>query len=430
MTVNFGSILFNKNNYSSVSSANQSAEVTQSSEMEYSAAVNPNPEEENIANKLKAENNGESIYKIANDIANGDYSASGVKCSKNSIDNSSTPQKTSSCFKYIDLPKATMLALKELILRIRNQRPNTNNNPSGGSEGTGETGGTTPTGGNEGTGETGGTTPTGGNEGTGETGGTTPTGGNEGTGETGGTTPTGGNEGTGETGGTTPTGGNEGTGETGGTTPSGGGDNPSSGGLENFIGSGFNYIWYTIAKTTYGPDAAGMLDLAHERRNDTSYEKDATKMSNWNDNSVSVDKDFLRNKVATEFNDYGFDVDTIPGYFFPSYSDPCKRIAADADFLSAISNRAKVLDNTQDLGMGFTESNLHYALGHVAIRNRYVDSDGNLHVFVYDTYDFNSSDTSTLSVAGRNAMMNGELKPYFTVHEVVVPKSKLDTLWG
>ena len=415
MTVNFGSILFNKNNYSSVSSANQSAEVTQSSEMEYSAAVNPNPEEENIANKLKAENNGESIYKIANDIANGDYSASGVKCSKNSIDNSSTPQKTSSCFKYIDLPKATMLALKELILRIRNQRPNTNNNPSGGSEGTGETGGTTPTGGNEGTGETGGTTPTGGNEGTGETGGTTPTGGNEGTGETGGTTPTGGNEGTGETGGTT---------------PSGGGDNPSSGGLENFIGSGFNYIWYTIAKTTYGPDAAGMLDLAHERRNDTSYEKDATKMSNWNDNSVSVDKDFLRNKVATEFNDYGFDVDTIPGYFFPSYSDPCKRIAADADFLSAISNRAKVLDNTQDLGMGFTESNLHYALGHVAIRNRYVDSDGNLHVFVYDTYDFNSSDTSTLSVAGRNAMMNGELKPYFTVHEVVVPKSKLDTLWG
>ena len=370
MTVNFGSILFNKNNYSSVSSANQSAEVTQSSEMEYSAAVNPNPEEENIANKLKAENNGESIYKIANDIANGDYSASGVKCSKNSIDNSSTPQKTSSCFKYIDLPKATMLALKELILRIRNQRPNTNNNPSGGSEGTGETGGTTPTGGNEGTGETGGTT------------------------------------------------------------PSGGGDNPSSGGLENFIGSGFNYIWYTIAKTTYGPDAAGMLDLAHERRNDTSYEKDATKMSNWNDNSVSVDKDFLRNKVATEFNDYGFDVDTIPGYFFPSYSDPCKRIAADADFLSAISNRAKVLDNTQDLGMGFTESNLHYALGHVAIRNRYVDSDGNLHVFVYDTYDFNSSDTSTLSVAGRNAMMNGELKPYFTVHEVVVPKSKLDTLWG
>ncbi len=290
-----------------------------------------------------------------------------------------------------------MRTLKELILSLRNTRP----------------GGTTPTGGSEGTGETGGTTPTGGGEGTGETGGTTPTGGGEGTGETGGITPTGGGEGTGETGGTTPTGGDEG-----------------SSGLENFIGDGFNIIWYTIAKTTYGPDAAGMLDLAHENRNDPTYEKDAIKMSNWNDNSVSVDKDFLKNKVATEFYDYGFDVDTIPGYFFQSYSDPCKRIAADADFLATISNKTKVLDNNQDLGMGFTESNLHYALGHVAIRNRYLDSDGNLHVFIYDTYDFNSSDTSTLSVAGRNAMMNGELKPYFTIHEVVVPKSKLDTLWG
>ncbi len=413
MTVNFGTMLFNLKNQSSVASAKQSAEVGQNSEIEQSSLLNPNPEEESIVNKLKAENSGESIYKIANDIANGDYSVAKVKRSKSCAAEATSAKEVNNNNKfYINLPEALMLALKEQILRIRNQRPS----------------GNTPTGGGDGTGETGGTTPTGGDDGTGETGGTTPTGGDDGTGETGGTTPTGGDDGTGETGGTTPTGGDDGTGETGGTTPPGGGG--STGGLEGFIGDGFNIIWYTIAKTTYGPDAAGMLDLAHENRNDPTYEKDAIKMSNWNDNSVSVDKDFLKNKVATEFYDYGFDVDTIPGYFFQSYSDPCKRIAEDPDFLATISNKTKVLDNNQDLGMGFTESNLHYALGHVAIRNRYVDSDGNLHVFIYDTYDFNSSDTSTLSVAGRNAMMNGELKPYFTIHEVVVPKSKLDTLWG
>ena len=368
MTVNFGTMLFNLKNQSSVASAKQSAEVGQNYEIEQSAPVNSNPEEESLISKLKAENSGESIYKIANDIANGDYSVAKVKCSKSYAAEATSAKEVNNNNKfYINLPQAAMRTLKELILSLRNTRP----------------GGTTPTGGGEGTGETGGTTPTGGGEETGETGGTTPTGGGEG-----------------------------------------------SSGLENFIGDGFNIIWYTIAKTTYGPDAAGMLDLAHENRNDPTYERDAIKMSNWNDNSVSVDKDFLKNKVATEFYDYGFDVDTIPGYFFQSYSDPCKRIAEDPDFLATISNKTKVLDNNQDLGMGFTESNLHYALGHVAIRNRYLDSDGNLHVFIYDTYDFNSSDTSTLSVAGRNAMMNGELKPYFTIHEVVVPKSKLDTLWG
>ncbi len=407
MTINFGTMLFNNNNYSSVSSATQSAEVTKNSEIEYNVSINSESKEENIVNKIKSENNGDSIYKIANDIANGDYSATGIKYSKSINNDISSLQKTSNANIYIDLPKTQMLALKEIILQVRNQRPSGSNTPTGGGDNTGEVGGNTPTGGGDNTGEVGGNTPTGGGDNTGEVGGNTPTDGGDNTGEVGGNTPTDGGDNTGEVGGNTPT-----------------------GGLEGFIGSGFNYIWYIFAKTTYGPDTAGMLDMAHEKRNDPTYEKDATKMSNWNDNSVSVDKDFLKNKVATEFNDYGFDIDTIPGYFFPSYSDPCKRIAVDADFLAAISNKAKVLDNNQDLGMGFTESNLHYALGHVAIRNRYVDSDGNLHVYVYDTYDFNSSDTNKLSIAGRNAMMNGELKPYFTIHEVVVPKSKLDTLWN
>ena len=58
-----------------------------------------------------------------------------------------------------------------------------------------------------------------------------------------------------------------------------------------------------------------------------------------------------------------------------------------------------------------------------------VKKTGNLHVKVYDTYDFNPNEDNPLVVAGRNKMLKEELKPFFTIHDIIIPKEKLKELW-
>lgn len=37
--------------------------------------------------------------------------------------------------------------------------------------------------------------------------------------------------------------------------------------------------------------------------------------------------------------------------------------------------------------------------------------------------------TSPLNQAGRDSMIKGELKPYFSIHDIMIPKKDLDELW-
>ena len=207
-------------------------------------------------------------------------------------------------------------------------------------------------------------------------------------------------------------------------------------GAEVAIGNSYNLGFYNLAKTTFGPDTAGMLDMAHEKRNDLSYTKDAIKLTNWNDPRVASDKDYLRKKVMEQFSYYDFDEDNISGYFFKNYSEPSQRIANDLNFLKKIRESKKyILNNNVGISMGFPsygpniKSNLYFALGNVDIRNRYLDKNGNLHVKVYDTYDFNPKEDNPLVVTGKKKMLEGELKPFFTIHDIIIPKEKLDELW-
>ena len=48
---------------------------------------------------------------------------------------------------------------------------------------------------------------------------------------------------------------------------------------------------------------------------------------------------------------------------------------------------------------------------------------------MYDTYDFNKDEDSPLIKAGANKMDKGELKPFFTIHDIIVPKKDINELW-
>ena len=195
------------------------------------------------------------------------------------------------------------------------------------------------------------------------------------------------------------------------------------------IGNNYNIDLYDYAQHKYGPDTAGMLDLAHEKQINPNYTKDAIKLTNWNDSKVASDKEYLRDKVIKGFSYYDYDEDNVPGYFFKNYSEPSQRISNNKDFLEKIKEKNKVLNNKEELSVGFTDKNLHNAIGKADIRQRYLDKNGNLHVKIYDTYDFNPKDDNPFVIAGKKKMLDGELKPFFTIHDIIIPKETLKELW-
>ena len=48
---------------------------------------------------------------------------------------------------------------------------------------------------------------------------------------------------------------------------------------------------------------------------------------------------------------------------------------------------------------------------------------------MYDTYDFNKDDKRAIVQAGRQQMIKGNLKPYFTIHEVIIPRDKIQEVF-
>ena len=128
-------------------------------------------------------------------------------------------------------------------------------------------------------------------------------------------------------------------------------------------------------------------------------------------------------------------IENIKGYFFKSNSEPSQRIANNDDFRKTImQNKDKILKGEkvtmEFLNYGYNQkSNLHYALGRIDIRNGYIDKEGNLRIKVYDTYDFNKTNPTPANQAGRNQMLKGNLKPFFTIHDITIPKKDINKLW-
>ncbi len=77
----------------------------------------------------------------------------------------------------------------------------------------------------------------------------------------------------------------------------------------------------------------------------------------------------------------------------------------------------------------FRTSNLHNAIGSFDIRNINFDNGGNLRLKIYDTYDFNKENKDFLNSAGREKMQDGELKPFFTIHDIFITKKELNKIW-
>lgn len=210
-------------------------------------------------------------------------------------------------------------------------------------------------------------------------------------------------------------------------------------GIESNIGKNYKNIQNWMAKLGAGKDTAGMLDLAHGiNMNDRDYIKDTISLDNYNDPKVATDREYLKDKIDQQFKDYNFDLNKIKGYFFKSDSEPVQRLIENKDFQDMIKNhKDEIIKKGKfsaefkkhgNIGLG-QDNNFRNAIGKADFRNIYQDKEGNLHIKMYDTYDFNKDENSPLIKAGASQMDKGELKPFFTIHDIIIPKNKLDEIW-
>lgn len=204
------------------------------------------------------------------------------------------------------------------------------------------------------------------------------------------------------------------------------------------IGEDYNKN-YKIAEAMAGKNTAGMLDLAHgvDNMNNPDYIKDAIKLKNYDDPAVNQYKEYLKEKVSSQYKDYGFKAEDINGYFFKNNSEPSKSMAESEDFKRLIKEHKQDILLQKDFSISFPkhgpigvmgDNNWRNAIGKADVKNIFIDEQG-LHLRVFDTYDFNRSATDFLNKSGASQMEKGNLKPYFSIHDVLIPKSELVKIW-
>lgn len=79
--------------------------------------------------------------------------------------------------------------------------------------------------------------------------------------------------------------------------------------------------------------------------------------------------------------------------------------------------------NLENVSLEFIESNLKNALHNVDVIDTYVDSMGNLHTKILDTYDFNPNETDWKVKTARELQEKKKIQTYYTIIEIMIPEN-------
>ncbi len=188
-----------------------------------------------------------------------------------------------------------------------------------------------------------------------------------------------------------------------------------------------------------GEDTTGMLDIASQKKN-LAYSRNTIKLKNINvfqeNSNLFKYKTYMKNKIQNQFKDFNYDINDINGYVFENNSPQVQRIKESNGFKEIIKqNKNNILNKKRIISGQFIknsndkkEKNMYNAFGKIDIFNQGIDKNGVLHLYMFDTYDFNKGE-SPLIEAGRKEMLNGNLKGFFSIHEITLSKKELNELF-
>ena len=181
------------------------------------------------------------------------------------------------------------------------------------------------------------------------------------------------------------------------------------------------------------PDAVGMINLASGKHLPL-YTKDAIKINNifdkkldkFDDGYLSGWQSYMVDKISYQFEDFDYNLDDIKGYIFKKNSAVVKRIKNSEEFKNILLKHKNEIEKGKSFSDRFKDDyNLHNAFGSIDFLNVGLDKRGNLHLYMFDTYDFNKGENAKVE-AGRRQMMKGNLKGFFSIHEIVIKKKDLE----
>ena len=203
--------------------------------------------------------------------------------------------------------------------------------------------------------------------------------------------------------------------------------------MEHPILGRFGGTIYNIKNKIKSPDAVGMINIASGKYLPL-YTKDTIKINNifdkkldkFDEGYLSGWQSYMADKISYQFEDFNYVLDDINGYIFKNSSAVVKRIKNSEEFKNIILKHKNEIEKGKSFSDRFKDDyNLHNAFGSVDFFNAGLDKNGNFHLYMFDTYDFNKGENAKVE-AGRRQMLKGNLKGFFSIHKIIIKKEDLE----
>ena len=164
---------------------------------------------------------------------------------------------------------------------------------------------------------------------------------------------------------------------------------------------------------------------------DTKYAKEHKVLNNYKEAPKEL-HEYFEEKIPKQI---GKDkLETTKGIYIEPNSKSSKKLAKDLmeneDFIKKLKDYEKPMNHnlSVDESISFKDKNWHNTIGNGDIRKMHINKNGDVELYVTDTYDFNKGEKSGAPAVGRDRQEKGEIKPYFEIYHVIIPKEKYDKI--
>ncbi len=131
-------------------------------------------------------------------------------------------------------------------------------------------------------------------------------------------------------------------------------------------------------------------------------------------------QDRVKKKVQTQFNQK----DALGIVFHPN-SSLAVSVEQHESFQKCLKTNLKQLLKNEKINTSLrfsgTFNNAALALGKADVLNMYMDSEGNIHAQIFDTYEFNEDDPNWMVALARNSQEHHFLRSFYTITEISIP---------
>lgn len=186
-----------------------------------------------------------------------------------------------------------------------------------------------------------------------------------------------------------------------------------------------------LAEWNTGKEAAENL---HMSKKDSYINTDYVKKHKIYNNYKEVPeelREYFREKISSQIGEDK--LETTKGILIDKDSESSKDLAegliSNEKFLKILQDYEKAMENnlSVDDSISFEDKNWHNAIGNADIKNMHINKNGDIELYVTDTYDFNDGETGAVAV-GRDRQEKGEITPYFDIYHVIIPKQMKDKI--